>query len=194
MPAGVVPLPAPASPGHVPLSSTGGSSSWVSRLSCGLAAISVRRVVAAEQDGVFPDGFYSSTNLETQVRLGGRWWSVENPEMDCGLVVDGQGGDEASGTVAVVRTVPMADVRAGMQVVCGAAGVRVTVPSSQRSDHRLGARGDAGRVRAGGPRHADVIQHDRISCRRSGLHRTRRGGVHGRLVADRRRQPAGADG
>ncbi|WP_445255875.1 ornithine cyclodeaminase [Nocardioides aurantiacus] len=95
-------------------------------------------VVAAEQDGVFPDGFYSSTNLETQVRLGGRWWSVENPEMDCGLVVDGQGGDEASGTVAVVRTVPMADVRAGMQVVCGAAGVRVTVPSSQRSEGSFG--------------------------------------------------------
>ena len=28
---------------------------------------------AAELDGVFPDGFYSTTNLETRVRVGGRW-------------------------------------------------------------------------------------------------------------------------
>ena len=30
-------------------------------------------VGVAELDGVFPDGFYSSTNLETQVRLDGHW-------------------------------------------------------------------------------------------------------------------------
>jgi hypothetical protein len=30
-------------------------------------------------DGVFPDDFYSTTNLETQVRLGGRWIEVEQP-------------------------------------------------------------------------------------------------------------------
>ena len=38
-----------------------------------------------EQDGVFPDDFYSTTNLETVVRLGGHWVPVEHPEMDCGL-------------------------------------------------------------------------------------------------------------
>ena len=94
-------------------------------------------VVPAVQDGVFPDGFYSSTNLETQVRLDGRWWSVENPEMDCGLVVevDGTGGVEAP---AQVRTVPMADVRAGMRVICGAAGVRVSVPTATRSGGSFG--------------------------------------------------------
>ena len=48
-------------------------------------------VSVAELDGVFPDGFYSSTNLETQVRLDGHWVPVRNPEMDCGLVVDGDG-------------------------------------------------------------------------------------------------------
>ena len=42
-----------------------------------------------EQDGVFPDDFYSTTNLETVVRLGGHWVPVENPEMDCGIVVAG---------------------------------------------------------------------------------------------------------
>ncbi len=44
-------------------------------------------VGVAELDGVFPDGFYSSTNLETHVRIDGHWVQVENPEMDCGLVV-----------------------------------------------------------------------------------------------------------
>src|SRR3954463_1308421 len=39
-----------------------------------------------ERDGVFPDDFYSTTNLETVVRLDGDWVPVEQPEMDCGLV------------------------------------------------------------------------------------------------------------
>jgi lysine-ketoglutarate reductase/saccharopine dehydrogenase-like protein (TIGR00300 family) len=80
-------------------------------------------VVAAEADGVFPDGFYSTTNLETRVRLDGAWYPVGNPEMDCGLVVD-RGGDTVG-----VATLPMSDVKAGMEIVCGAAGVRVTTPT-----------------------------------------------------------------
>lgn len=75
-----------------------------------------------EQDGVFPDGFYSTTNFDTQVRVKGRWLHVTNPEMDCGLVVDGA-GDSLS-----VRTMPMADVTVGMRVVCGASGIRVKAP------------------------------------------------------------------
>ena len=89
----------------------------VNQVDPGEAAVS-----EAEQDGVFPDGFYSSTNLETQVRLEGHWAQVQNPEMDCGLIVSGEG------TGLVVRTLPMADVRAGMRVVCGASGIKVTVP------------------------------------------------------------------
>ncbi|MPZ62426.1 MAG: TIGR00300 family protein [Propionibacteriales bacterium] len=85
-----------------------------------------------DQDGVFPDGFYSTTNLDTRVRLSGRWVSVENPEMDCGLVVDGEGPSLR------VRSVPMADVKAGMRVVCGAAGLRVTVPSRTRANEIFG--------------------------------------------------------
>jgi lysine-ketoglutarate reductase/saccharopine dehydrogenase-like protein (TIGR00300 family) len=81
----------------------------------------------AEQDGVFPDTFYSTTNLETLVRLGGRWVSVEHSEMDCGLVVEGTGVD------ARVRTVPMSDVNAGMRIVCGVHGVRVRVPVPEQS-------------------------------------------------------------
>jgi lysine-ketoglutarate reductase/saccharopine dehydrogenase-like protein (TIGR00300 family) len=79
---------------------------------------------AVETDGVFPDDFYSTTNLETVVRLGGTWVPVENPEMDCGIVVK---GDRA-------RTVAVSDVRKGEQLVCGASGVKVVpLPAIDRS-------------------------------------------------------------
>ncbi len=81
-----------------------------------------------EQDGVFPDDFYSTTNLETVVRLGAVWVPVEQPEMDCGLVVeDGR-----------VRTVPVSDVRAGQRVVCGAGGVKVVLPLVDHSAEEFG--------------------------------------------------------
>ncbi len=89
----------------------------VNQVDPGTAAVSV-----TERDGVFPDGFYSSTNLETQVRLETSWLPVENPEMDCGLIVDD------SGATPRIHTLPMADVRAGMKVICGASGIRVEAP------------------------------------------------------------------
>jgi lysine-ketoglutarate reductase/saccharopine dehydrogenase-like protein (TIGR00300 family) len=76
-----------------------------------------------EKDGVFPDDFYSTTNLETVVRLDSIWVPVEQPEMDCGLVV----------TAGRVRTCPVSDVKAGDQVVCGASGVKVVLPPVERS-------------------------------------------------------------
>ena len=82
-------------------------------------------------DGVFPDDFYSTTNLDTQVRIGGRWVDVANPEMDCGLVVS-----EVDGQVHV-RTVPVSDVRAGERVVCGAGGVKVLVPPKSPGDESV---------------------------------------------------------
>jgi lysine-ketoglutarate reductase/saccharopine dehydrogenase-like protein (TIGR00300 family) len=74
-------------------------------------------VTVADQAGVLPAGFYSTTNLPTAVRLSGRWVDVENPEMDCALVVlpDGR-----------VRTVPMHRISIGDQVVVGDEGVRVS--------------------------------------------------------------------
>lgn len=83
----------------------------------------------AERDGVLPDGFYSTTNLDTSVRLDGQWHEVENPEMDCGLVVL-----EGADVPTRVRTVPMTDVLAGMRIVVGASGVRVTVPERGSGD------------------------------------------------------------
>jgi lysine-ketoglutarate reductase/saccharopine dehydrogenase-like protein (TIGR00300 family) len=76
------------------------------------------RLEPAPADGVFPEGFYSTTNLDTEVRLGGQWVKVEWPEMDCGIAVDPTAGR--------AWTVALSDVLAGEQVVIGHDGVRVT--------------------------------------------------------------------
>ncbi len=80
-------------------------------------------LLAADRAGVLPAGFYSTTNLPTAVRLGGRWVEVDNPEMDCGLVITPDGR---------ARTVPMHRVRVGDMVVVGNDGIRVTPPSRPR--------------------------------------------------------------
>jgi len=71
----------------------------------------------APADGVFPDGFYSTTNLETDVRVGGGWVRLANPEMDLGVSVDPDS--------CTAEAVPMADARAGELYVLGHRGVRV---------------------------------------------------------------------
>jgi lysine-ketoglutarate reductase/saccharopine dehydrogenase-like protein (TIGR00300 family) len=79
--------------------------------------------VATDRDGVFPPDFYSTTNLPTSVRIDGQWREVNNPEMDCGLVVTADG--EA-------RTIPMHRVHAGDRIVVGHHGIRVRTPSKPR--------------------------------------------------------------
>ncbi len=83
----------------------------------------------APADGVFPDDFYSTTNLDTQVKLGGNWVDVANPEMDCGIVVTGPDGSRTARTIAV------SDVTAADAIVCGVDGVRVIpLPEPERTD------------------------------------------------------------
>jgi len=73
---------------------------------------------AAPADGVFPDDFYATTHLPTQVRLAGQWIDVEGIEMDLGIV--------ANPNKTGARTVSMGDVRHGDLVVTGRTGIRVT--------------------------------------------------------------------
>jgi lysine-ketoglutarate reductase/saccharopine dehydrogenase-like protein (TIGR00300 family) len=74
-------------------------------------------LVAADMPGAFPEGFYSTTNQRTEIRLNGRWIPVADQEMDCGIVVDPEAG--------TARTLPMSEVRLGDWIVVGHAGVRV---------------------------------------------------------------------
>jgi lysine-ketoglutarate reductase/saccharopine dehydrogenase-like protein (TIGR00300 family) len=91
-------------------------------------------VSEADTDGVFPDHFYSTTNLETRVRIEGTWLEVGNPEMDCGLILE----RDADGRPSRVYTLPMSDVRSGMLVITGASGIRVTVPTPDSSGEAFG--------------------------------------------------------
>lgn len=83
-------------------------------------------LVPAQRDGVFPEGFYATTNLPTRIRVDGRWVDVANPEMDCGVVYDREHG--------TARTIPMDDVRAGMAIACGVGGIRVTPRERPRAE------------------------------------------------------------
>ena len=69
----------------------------------------------ADRDGSVPDDFYSTTNLRTEVRIGGRWQPVARQRMDGVIVVDAQGP-----TCRKLR-----EVKQGDRVVCGLAGLRV---------------------------------------------------------------------
>ncbi len=84
--------------------------------------------VPADMDGAFPEGFYSTTNYRTQVRLGGEWIDVEDQEMDCGIVIDPEG--------TAARCIPMTDVRSGDRIVIGHKGLRV-FPAEPQARHNL---------------------------------------------------------
>lgn len=71
----------------------------------------------ADIDGCFPENFYSTTNLTTEVRVAGEWIEVRDLEMDCGIVIDRQGMQ------AYCR--PMHRIKSGDEVVVGRLGVRV---------------------------------------------------------------------
>lgn len=82
------------------------------------------QVCVADMDGAFPEGFYSTTNYPTQVRLRGEWIDVAHIEMDCGIVVD-QARRQA-------WCVPMLEVRRGDAVVIGHQGIRVLAGQTQQ--------------------------------------------------------------
>jgi lysine-ketoglutarate reductase/saccharopine dehydrogenase-like protein (TIGR00300 family) len=79
--------------------------------------------VAADMDGAFPDGFYSTTNYRTQVRLQGKWIEVQDQEMDCGILLEPQG--------PTARCIAMTDVRTGDRIVVGRQGLRVFPAETQ---------------------------------------------------------------
>lgn len=76
------------------------------------------RFEPAPAAGVFPEQFYATTHLPTQIRLDGEWIDVDGMEMDLGICVDP--------AKVRVRTVPMGAVRAGDLIVTGRDGIRVT--------------------------------------------------------------------
>ena len=62
----------------------------------------------APADGVLPEGFFSSTNLPTYVKLGGEWVMPRRPRMDAALVRENDGGIVALEPRYVRRGMPVA--------------------------------------------------------------------------------------
>jgi len=75
-----------------------------------------------DRDGCAPEDFYSTTNRRTQVRIAGRWLTVEPQRMDAAIVV-------RDGRAACVK---LRDLRAGDPVVCGSGGLRVLPDFKER--------------------------------------------------------------
>lgn len=75
------------------------------------------QLVPADRAGVFPEGFYATTNEETEIRHEGEWIPVRRQEMDCGIRFDPQTG--------TALCVPMSDVQPGDLIVVGRLGTRV---------------------------------------------------------------------
>jgi lysine-ketoglutarate reductase/saccharopine dehydrogenase-like protein (TIGR00300 family) len=80
-----------------------------------LLEVETVELTPAPADGVFPEHFYSTTNMVTLVRLNGDWITVEKPEMDCGIIVEGD----------LARCIAINEVKAGQMIVVGHGGIRV---------------------------------------------------------------------
>ncbi len=86
-------------------------------------AVEAARLAEVDIDGTAPDGFYSTTNLETKVRIGGKWVLVEKQRMDATIVVEGK----------KARCVKLRDLQRGQKVVVGMSGIQLTPSTARRS-------------------------------------------------------------
>jgi lysine-ketoglutarate reductase/saccharopine dehydrogenase-like protein (TIGR00300 family) len=77
---------------------------------------------AVDIAGTAPEGFYSTTNLATEVRVDGEWLPVQQQRMDATIVRDGD----------TLRCVKLRDLEVGQQVVVGFAGIRVTPHTTRK--------------------------------------------------------------
>jgi lysine-ketoglutarate reductase/saccharopine dehydrogenase-like protein (TIGR00300 family) len=85
------------------------------------------RLMLAEQDGVLPDGFYATTNLDTYIRYRGQWIPVERPEMDSGILFSPETGR--------CRTIKMNQVKKGQLIASGHQGIKV-IPHGRSAPER----------------------------------------------------------
>lgn len=84
----------------------------------------------ADLNGCFPEGFYCSTNEDTEVRVNGQWIPVTKQKMDAGIKLS---ADRQSATCVI-----MADVQQGDDIVIGRHGVRVKPQVRGEQEHNFG--------------------------------------------------------
>jgi lysine-ketoglutarate reductase/saccharopine dehydrogenase-like protein (TIGR00300 family) len=71
----------------------------------------------ADLEGVFPEGFYCTTNEDTEIRVNGQWLPVGRQKMDAAIRLDP--------TTGAAQCVVLNEVRRGDFIVVGHYGVRV---------------------------------------------------------------------
>jgi lysine-ketoglutarate reductase/saccharopine dehydrogenase-like protein (TIGR00300 family) len=96
-------------------------------LDCIMLAVQERGAIPLDQadaefrpapaDGVFPEGFYSTTNMETWVRISGGWVALQGAEMDLGIRVQPEARE--------AELVAINDVKPGDLFVVGHKGLRI---------------------------------------------------------------------
>jgi len=93
-------------------------------MSLGLSELETEDAVweIVDLDGTAPEGFYSTTNLVTEVRVGGKWHQVTRQRMDA-VVVD------EDGTFLCVK---LRDLVKGQKVVVGFTGIRITPHTTRK--------------------------------------------------------------
>src|SRR5207244_9164385 len=94
-------------------------------LGCRVARVEDAHTATADRDGCAPEDFYSTTNHQTFVRLGGAWVQVGQQRMDAAIVVNGSD--------AACRK--LRDIRRGDLVVCGVQGVKIVPEFRARDRH-----------------------------------------------------------
>jgi lysine-ketoglutarate reductase/saccharopine dehydrogenase-like protein (TIGR00300 family) len=94
-------------------------------LGCRVARVEDAHIVAADRDGCAPEDFYSTTNHQTYVRIGGDWIAAEHQRMDAAVVVEGGR--------AVCRK--LRELRTGDAVVCGVTGIKIVPEFQERDRH-----------------------------------------------------------
>lgn len=76
----------------------------------------------APRNSCAPDEFYSTTNHKTEIRLNHKWVAVKDQRMDSVIVVDG----------GTARCLKIRELKRGMRVVTGIAGIRVIPEFKER--------------------------------------------------------------
>lgn len=119
----------------------------------------------AEADGILPDEFYSTTNFDTLVRVGGRWIPTAAQKMDCALVL-------RDGRPVCVK---QGRVRAGELVALRGPGIRVRPPERSRDYTVFGFMSN--------DISAEINKHIAIAATAREMRRTRQAGERIAVVA-----------
>jgi lysine-ketoglutarate reductase/saccharopine dehydrogenase-like protein (TIGR00300 family) len=101
----------------------------VTRLGATTVQTSPAQTQPAPSDGVFPEDFYSTTNLQTLVNINGEWVNVIHPEMDCAIAIDAASGE--------ARCITINEVTVGTPIVVGHEGVRVLPIERPRAQSKV---------------------------------------------------------